>query len=155
MYDKPGRTLQRKCLMYRECQLLTDLYNRLHQYGLIAMVAAVGILAEISFSYVIVRNFDNIQVPILAFAGLCVIDSFVCLVAIFGVAAKVHSSSKKAKTAVSKTKYFRQEKWLRKFLQSCPTHRVCLLLNKFFDSLTPLKIQTFCIDNIVTLLLLK
>lgn len=48
-----------------------------------------------------------------------------------------------------------QNPWIRKFLRSCPPLKVGMGDGKFFDALTAFVIWQFCVDKLISMLLLE
>lgn len=145
-------------LTWRQVQLLSNEYRRIFSKRL------VGIFTAVISTVTIVSLYNSITVLkggdatggsfgyTMLYAWASVVGSFL-LFTNNGVSADVYKTSKEVQNRLKKK--FRQDKWIRRWLLSCPYIKIYFGSSNFFDDLTPLILLDFVIDQTVSLLLMS
>ncbi len=154
-------------LEYRKLQILLNLFNGVHRQGLMKItIVGLSITQIISFFSAIhgsksdtINGTSTAQLLFLLLA----VDTFFIVMTVFGQASKTHSISEKV------TRETRNHYWLlrnksnnkceceivTKHMRSWSNNRIQFFDSNFFESLTPLRLEEFCVTTSANLLLLK
>lgn len=136
---------------YRWVQLLAILQNTaIGSLGMTLILSGFMTEAITSF-YMVVTSLRVVPTPIALEFIILSVNSFVVIIDAFK---RLSVPYLKSQEFLSKQKVFSsKDKWFRRFLKSCQEAKLNLGENGFFDRLTSLVIWHFCIDNLITLLL--
>lgn len=143
--------------IYRELQMLTNLYNITHRSSCMVGIVLLSIMACITYTFSWVGNFRELH-PANTITSMVLANAVSTqILVVFRISADVF------KTSCHVHKQIRGQlangrcgngKWLRKFWKSCPLLKVEFFGN-YFDRTTPLVILQFCVNQTVSLILLK
>lgn len=142
--------------MFRGIQILVDEFNRFHATYLIlnkifvfTVALVLGVYSSIRLSYILPAP----QMLILRWGA---VDCLVGIVIDFGVKAQIYlvSSELKTKHRNAVLRNLLQNKWFNRWVKSCPDLKVKIGSVNYVDKSTPLHLLSFCLDQVVSLLLL-
>ncbi len=74
---------------------------------------------------------------------------------VFGILADVYNVSSRAQNKINGRPELMKNKWVKRWVKSCPILKIYFGGSNFFDQLTPLNIQNFAINQTVSLMLLN
>lgn len=143
--------------MYREIQILVDLYNCTHRYTCTFGVILLGVLSIITFSFLVVGNFRELTSIMLLFGSLGVMAGNFHILLSYGNAADVNKYSRSIYERIEhnlRGRTGKHGKWIKRAWRSCPTFKVQFLGN-YFEDTTPLVFLQFCVDQTTSLILLN
>lgn len=143
-----GRFLRVK--KYRIVQLHSKLHNETWRPPGMATYVCGLIMGQVSCLYMVLTSWASL--PYLA----------VCMFAVFGnnLFFHIHYFIKILSSPYLKSREFvsmgrqQRNKWMQTYLRSCYPIRLSMGNGTFFDKLTSLNVWQFCIDRLVTILLL-
>lgn len=142
--------------LYRQIQILVSMFNGIHQ----GKIMLIGIMATVfiqvlplttfllSMSALIIRDLPIILIAVMSAMNTCLAG--MCTYLIMG---SVHEDCLSTLRAVKANSKMEMKGWLKRFHVSCNPVRIKAGQN-YIDRLTPLNIQDFVLNQVVTLLLL-
>ncbi len=80
---------------------------------------------------------------------------FLVIIFVFGILADVYNVSSEVQRKVNGRHDLKRNKWFKRWLKSCPRFKIYFGGSNYFDRLTPLNIQSFAINQTVSLMLLQ
>jgi len=140
---------------FRKAQVLGNLLNTVlnHCGFMTAVVVCLSVLTITSLSY----TFKGVEVPTQLFTGALSLTTLVLMLGVFGEASKVYLASNEVAVSV---KLFMasglgpRHRFASRHFRSWAPIKVRFFSSNFFDRLTVLNVEEFCIQNTINLLLL-
>lgn len=137
---------------YRVAQVAQNLTNHVLSKPCLQLTLGLTIIAEISALYVMIISSNHLTVDAAMFFVLMGVDYFIVIHVVLRALSKSYVTS--VKFIQSMKRLHKRDPWFKKFLRSCPSLKVGMGDGKFFDGLTSLVIWQFCVDRLISLLLL-
>ncbi len=81
--------------------------------------------------------------------------AFLLVIFVFGILADVYNVSSETQTKINGKPELKRNKWLKRWIRSCPVFKIHFGGSNYLDRLTPLTVQNFAINQTVSLLLLQ
>ncbi|CAL8135913.1 unnamed protein product [Orchesella dallaii] len=157
--EKPKQALKHLPL-YRQIQILNRYYNVIRNNGIIIAHEYLLIIAFIISVFMLISLGSNGTLPELILFGLCGFDGAIVLLVCNTLMGQIYSGSKQFRTKIkehilSNQVLNKQRKWTQRYLKSCAVLKCNIGDVNFIEELTPLVMIDFCINQIVSLLLLQ
>jgi len=150
----------KKVLTFRELQILSidykhlnaSYYQGMHTLSVI-VIGVVCTYSSILWAQDLAAGADQLGLNLLYL--WCMFVTMLGTVFIYGTLADVYKMSKRVKQEMNGKVEFRRNKWFKRVLVTCPSIRIYIGGSNFWDELTPLTLEDFVIDKVVSLLLLQ
>ncbi|CAL8128997.1 unnamed protein product [Orchesella dallaii] len=146
-------------LVYRQLQIMNKYYNIIQQNVLLTSTLVLVTNGFVVCTYVMLSNGTNVtvlQIFMFLNGGL---NCFLVILIQIGAMAKLCGESSRVildlkKSVGQREMSGRKRKWIKSYLKSLTPLRVALGSTNFIDELTPINLLDFCVEQIVSLLLL-
>ncbi|CAL8092345.1 unnamed protein product [Orchesella dallaii] len=146
-------------LVYRQLQILNRFYNVIQQNVLLTSTLVLVTNGCIISTYVMLSNGSNVTVlQMFQFLNggsncfLVILIQIGAMAKLYGESTRVIQNLKKSMT--QREISGRKRKWIQRYLKSLTPLRVAVGSVNFIDELTPITLLDFCVNQIVSLLLL-
>ncbi len=155
--SKPFRSLD-LIKIYRELELMTRLFNRINQNGFISnIIFLLGVSFVISlFAFITIKD----AMPILQFVIMAsaLVQTYICLLVGYGIFGGLYDDSSQTLKAFKSPNFNlgtrNERKVVTKLIYSLQPLKVMIGSVNFVDKLTPVTLIDFCIQQLVSILLL-
>ncbi|CAL8130034.1 unnamed protein product [Orchesella dallaii] len=146
--------------LYRQIQILNQYYNAIQKNDLIIAHEYVLIMAVIISVFTLISVGTEVFLPRFILHSLNGFDTAILLLVCNTIMGQMHSASKqfctKNKDQILSNKLAsKHTKWIQRYLKSCAFLKCNVGDVNFIEELTPLVMLNFCINQIVSLVLLK
>ncbi|CAL8103739.1 unnamed protein product [Orchesella dallaii] len=145
---------QKTATLYRNIQIITNAYNELTKDSLQVVVVLGVAVAQTACIYLSVKVISTNQLVVLVFSCLVVLNCGLGILIFLGLGAQIYKDAGITVQKLRSTSYYRVSKWYRKLVKSFYIVRIRFSASNFFEPLTPLVIEEFCVTNAISLLLL-
>ncbi|CAL8092348.1 unnamed protein product [Orchesella dallaii] len=146
-------------LVYRQLQILNRYYNIIQQNILLTSTLVLVTNGLIVSAYVMLSNGSNVTIlQIIMFLNggsncfLVILIQIGAMAKLYGESTRVIQNLKKSVTQGEVSG--KKQKWIERYLKSLTPLRVAVGSVNFIDELTPINLLNFCVNQIVSLLLL-
>lgn len=143
--------------IYREIQLLTNLYNDIHRNSCMIGIVVVSITGYVTFTYMLIGNYRELPSVMMITCGLITFSCNAEILLAFQLPTQVYTKSIAIYSNVSKRLLVDgviAKKWKIMVWKSCPIIKIDFFGN-YFDGTTSLVIMQFCMESTISLILLK
>lgn len=155
---KNSRELGTYARIYSGLQLLLTLFNSMNQAGIMNVITVTIVFIQVIGLYVIITMYDAIDKVMLMIFLIGFVNSILCVFVMLGQASRVYPASvtaiKKFQKCIALSKSGRNG-MLKKIVRHWRPMKVQFFSSNFFDQLTPLVIEHFCIDTTISLMILN
>ncbi|CAL8103742.1 unnamed protein product [Orchesella dallaii] len=145
---------QKTAILYRNIQIITSAYNELTKNSLQVTCLLGLVVAETTCIYLSLKVISTKQLVVLGVSFIVVLNSGLGVLIFFGLGAQIFNDAGITVQKLRSTSYYRVSKWYRKLVKSFYIVRIRFSASNFFEPLTPLVIEEFCVTNAISLLLL-
>lgn len=146
--------------VYRELQLHSLFFNKMHQdCGIISVMCCIMYAFVISV-FALMEYGSQLAFPQIVVFGNVALATFIAMVFVYGIFAKVNTNSLKALAFLQQrlVPSVRGNRglhvWTSKYIASLPQLKVQIGSTNFVDSFTPLAMLQFCLGQICNLMLM-
>ncbi len=151
-----GKTNWRTWLVYREVELMSTEYRNLYSYYMTAVVMICVIFQHIITLYACLEFGMKLPLPSYLLFLITTVNDGVVLVGMYSTLSNIFTTSqdileKQLRLATGKTA---MSPYFRRYHKSCKILKVYIGSSNFVEPLTPLVVEEFCIQQVISLLLL-
>ncbi|CAL8103736.1 unnamed protein product [Orchesella dallaii] len=140
--------------LYRNIQIITNVYNELTKNYLQVVVVLGMVVAETACIYLSVKVISSNLNVVLGFSYTIVLNCGLGILIFLGLGAQIYKEAGITVRKLRSTSYYKVSKWYRKLVKSFYIVRIRFSASNFFEPLTPLVIEEFCVTNAISLLLI-
>ncbi|CAL8103730.1 unnamed protein product [Orchesella dallaii] len=144
---------QKTATLYRNIQIITNTYNELTKDSLQIIFVLGFVVAETTCIYLSVKIISTNQLVVIGFSFLVVLNCGLGILIFLGLGAQIYKDAGITVRKLRSTSYYRVSKWYRKLVKSFYIVRIRFSASNFFEPLTPLVIEEFCVSSAISLLL--
>ncbi|CAL8128263.1 unnamed protein product [Orchesella dallaii] len=153
-------TTRNKVMEFRELQIFAIHYRLINSSYFLGFHTFCLIIVGVICLYntiIWAQNPDasSVQLGLNVLYLWCSFVTIFITVFIYGILADVYKISKQVEKAMNCNEKLKTDKWLTRFLKTCPPIRVFIGGSNFLDELTPLTLEDFVISQTVSLLLMN
>jgi hypothetical protein len=142
---------------YKEFQLLISMFNDIYQTNFFVNVMACGVFIIVSSGFFLIstRHVDNLSVLTLLLLPITLTE-YAIVILIFSLASKVWTNSMEFKLALTRNHQMGNKRsFSRKEQKSIQNLKIKVGASNFIERNTPFILVSFCIEQTVSLLLVK
>lgn len=140
---------------YRVTQVMEKLMNHVWRKPLMPVLLMAIIIAETTALYVLTTSSSKLPVAILGCFTMIGADFVGVIHVIYRILGLPYLSSKKLIGNVKLCQKGGNSAWFKRYLKSCPPLKIGMGDGTFFDRLTPIVIWQFCVDRLISMLLVQ
>lgn len=152
--------IEKQLRKYKELQLHTLFFNQMHQDCIIFSVMWNVMYGFIISVFALAEYGSQLTFPQVVVFGNIAFATFIAMVVVYGIFAKVNSNSLKAlafleqRVIPSIREHRKLRKWTKKYIASLPQLKIQLGTTNFVDGFTPLVMLQFCLGQLCNLRLM-
>ncbi len=148
-------TYWKTCLMLREIGIYSSEYRRLFSCYMTCCVILFVMLEHILSLYACLHFGNELPLPMIISFGLGVLNAGIVVIFFYSNLAKVFTTSKYALEIKLKCGKSEMSPWFQRFLKSSRIVKISIGDTNFVEPLTPLTVEQFCIEQVISLILVE